>query len=149
MQQNPDLIELLDALNAAGAKFLIVGGYAFAFHARTRFTRDLDIFIGSDQENARKVWDALVAFGAPLSDLRPADLATPETFFLMGREPNQIDIITSIDGVTFEEGWAHRIESAYGGVTVWYLSKPDLIANKKASGRAQDLADVAYLEAGD
>jgi hypothetical protein len=147
MQQNTDLIELLDALNAAGARFLIAGGYAFAFYGRSRSTKDVDIFIGSDPENAGKIWDALVAFGAPLSDLRLEDLSTPETYFVMGREPNQIDIITSIDGVDFDAAWANRVESNYEGAKLWYLSKPDLIANKKASARPQDLADVAYLEA--
>jgi hypothetical protein len=146
MEQNSDLIELLGALNASGAKFLFVGAYAFAYHGRPRATKDSGIFIGSDPQNARKVWKALVAFGAPLADLREDDLATPGTFYLMGRPPNQIDIITSIDGVTFEQAWTNRVESTYGGVKVSYISKDDLIANKRAVARPQDLADVAYLE---
>jgi hypothetical protein len=84
MQPNIDLIDLLGALNAAGAKYLIVGGYAFAFHGRTRVTKYFDIFVGSNAENAPKIWNALVAFGAPLSDLRIEDLATPGTFYLEG-----------------------------------------------------------------
>ena len=146
MQQNSDLIELLAALNASGAKFLFVGAYAFAYHGRPRATKDSDIFIGSDPQNARKVWKALVSFGAPLAELRESDLAAPGTFFIMGRPPNQIDIITSIDGVPFEQAWENRVESMYGGVKVSYISKDDLIANKKAAARPQDLADVAYLE---
>ncbi|MGC2130578.1 MAG: hypothetical protein WA629_10810, partial [Candidatus Aquilonibacter sp.] len=109
-------------------------------------TKDSDIFIGSDPQNARKVWKALVSFGAPLAELRESDLAAPGTFFIMGRPPNQIDIITSIDGVSFEQAWENRVESMYGGVKVSYISKDDLIANKKAAARPQDLADVAYLE---
>lgn len=146
MEQNSDLIELLGALNASGAKFLFVGAYAFAYHGRPRATKDSDIFIGSDPQNARKVWKALVSFGAPLAELRESDLAAPGTFFIMGRPPNQIDIITSIDGVPFEQAWENRVESMYGGVKVSYISKDDLIANKKAAARPQDLADVAYLE---
>jgi len=146
MQQNIDLIDLLAALNAAGAKYLLIGAYAFAFHGRARATKDSDIFIGCDSDNARKVWNALVAFGAPLTELREDDLATPGTFFIMGRPPNQIDIITTIDGVTFEQAWTNRVVAAYGDVPVAYIGKADLIANKKAVGRPQDLADVAYLE---
>lgn len=146
MQQNSDLIDLLGALNAAGAEYLIVGAYAFAFHGRPRATKDVDIFVGSNRDNARKVWDALASFGAPLAALRPEDLASAGTFFIMGRPPNQIDIITSIDGVTFEQAWASRISSTYGGIATYYIGRSDLIANKKAVARPQDLADVAYLE---
>jgi hypothetical protein len=146
MQQNIDLIDLLGALNAAGARYLLIGGYAFAFHGRARATKDSDVFIGCDAENARKVWNALVAFGAPLTELREEDLATPGTFFIMGRPPSQIDIITTIDGVSFERAWANRVEASYGNVPSAYISKADLIANKKAAGRPQDIADVAYLE---
>jgi hypothetical protein len=146
MDRNIDLIDLLVALNAAEAEFLIIGAYAFAFHGRARATKDSDVFIGSDPENARKVWNALVAFGAPLDELRESDLASPGTFFIMGRPPNQIDIITSIDGVSFTQAWEGRVESTYGGVPVAYIGRAELIANKKAAGRPQDLADVAYLE---
>ncbi len=146
MQQNIDLIDLLRALNAEGAKYLIVGAYAFAFHGRPRATGDVDLFCGSDPMNAEKIWRALVAFGAPLEDLSVSDLASPGTFYIMGRPPNQIDLITAIDGVTFEQAWSTRIESIYGGVPVSYIGREELIANKKAAARPQDLADVNYLE---
>ncbi|MGA7201473.1 MAG: hypothetical protein WBX26_06570 [Candidatus Cybelea sp.] len=146
MQQNTDLIDLLAALNAEVAEYLIVGAYAFAFHGRPRATKDVDIFIGSDRENAQRVWRALVTFGAPLSELKPGDLSSPGTIYIMGRAPNQIDIITSIDGITFEEAWAERVASTYGGVSVNYIGRAELILNKKTVGRPQDLADVAYLE---
>ncbi len=146
MHQNVDLIDLLNALNAEGAEYLIIGAYAFAFHGRPRATCDVDIFVRLDSKNAEKVWRALLAFGAPLTELRPDDLKTPGTFYIMGRPPNQIDIITSIDGVTFEQAWAARVVSTYGGVPVCYIGKAELIENKKAAGRPQDLADVAYLE---
>jgi hypothetical protein len=148
MQQNVDLIDLLNALNDERAEYLIVGAYAFAFHGRPRATSDVDIFVGSDPRNGEKVWRALVAFGAPLAELRPADLASSGIFYIMGRPPNQIDIITSIDGVTFKQAWATRVASTYADVPVWYIGKAELIANKKAAARPQDLADVAYLESG-
>lgn len=146
MQTNTDLIELLVALNAEEAKYLLIGAYAFAFHGRPRATKDADIFIGASGENAQRVWRALVAFGAPLSQVTESDLATPDTFFIMGKPPNQIDIITSIDGVTFDQAWTTRVAATYAGVPVWYLAKDELIANKRAAGRPQDLADVDYLE---
>jgi len=149
MQPNSDLIDLLRALNDAGAKYLIVGGYAVAIHGRIRATKDVDVFIGTDPANAEKVWRALAIFGAPLSDLRAEDLTEPETFFIMGRPPNQIDIITSIDGVSFEPAWANRVQSTFADVAVNYISKEDLMANKAAAGRPQDKLDLEYLRADD
>ena len=145
MHFNSDLIELLRALNDAGADYLIVGGYAFAVHGRVRATKDVDIFVGTDRSNARKVWQALLTFGVPLEELSVADLATPDTFFIMGRPPNQIDVITTIDGIAFEAAWSRRVTSTYGGVVVHYIGRADLIANKEAANRPQDRADVAYL----
>jgi hypothetical protein len=147
MHHNNDLTDLLHALNAEGAEYLIVGAYAFAFHGRARATKDVDIFVGSDPANAQKVWNALRAFGAPLEDLRLTDLASPGTFFIMGRPPNQIDIITSIDGVTFEQAWKARVPSTYCDIPMHYIGKAEFIANKLAVARPQDIADVAYLEA--
>ncbi|HKU81643.1 MAG TPA: DUF6036 family nucleotidyltransferase [Candidatus Tumulicola sp.] len=146
MHRNPDLIDLLAALNAAGAEYLIVGAYAFALHGRPRATKDVDVFVGSEPANAQKVWNALSRFGAPLHELRVEDLCVPGTFFIMGKPPNQIDVITEIDGVSFERAWSNRVTSSYGGEPAHFLGKDDLIANKKAAGRPQDLADVAYLE---
>lgn len=146
MQPNPDLIDLSDALNAEGAEYLIVGAYAFAFHGRPRATSDVDVFVGFDPQNGEKVWRALLAFGAPLLELNIEDLSSSGTLFVMGQPPNQIDIITSIDAVSFEEAWNARVASTYAGVPVNYLGRAELIANKKAAGRPQDLADFAYLE---
>ncbi len=145
MDLNSDLIDLLRALNAEGAKYLIVGGYAFAVHGKLRATKDADIFVGTDSENAQKVWKALRAFGAPLDELQVQDLTVPQTFFIMGRAPNQIDIITTIDGVTFDRAWENRLSSTYGGIPVSYIGKADLIANKESAGRPQDRVDVEYL----
>jgi hypothetical protein len=146
MHQNSDLTELLAALNAAGVDYMLVGAYAFAFHARPRYTKDADIFVRATPGNASRIWAALEAFGAPLDGVRESDFAQPGTFYVMGRAPNQIDIITEIDGVAFEDAWEARVASTYFGIPVHYISKGQLIANKKAAGRPQDLVDVAYLE---
>jgi hypothetical protein len=146
MDQNSDLIELLVAFNIAGVEYVLVGAYAFAFHARPRYTKDADIFVRPSSENASKIWKALHSFGAPLDGVQESDFAQLDTFFLMGRPPNQIDIITEIDGVSFDDAWQTRIPSTFGGVPVHYISRELLIANKKAAARPQDLVDVAYLE---
>lgn len=84
MHQNIDLIDPLRELNAADAKYLLIGAYAFAYHGRARATKDADIFVGSDPENAKRVWSALAAFGAPLRELNVADLSSRGTFFVIG-----------------------------------------------------------------
>src|ERR1700679_788226 len=96
-----DYKDLLSAFNAHGVKYLIVGGYAVIFHAQPRFTRDLDLFIKADSENARAAYAALTAFGAPLQNIHVEELADPKNFFRFGREPHAIDILPTIDGVDF------------------------------------------------
>ena len=145
MSVNPDFRDLFAALNAAHAEFLIIGGYALAVHGTPRFTKDLDVWVKANPENANKVWTALDAFGAPLLDLTLEDLATPGIVFQMGLPPNRIDIITSIDGVEFQEAWEHRLPSAYGDQPVMVIGVDDLIRNKEATGRPQDRLDAETL----
>lgn len=145
MSVNPDFRDLFAALNAAHAEFLIIGGYALAVHGTPRFTKDLDVWVKANPENANKVWTALDAFGAPFLDLTLEDLATPGIVFQMGLPPNRIDIITSIDGVEFQEAWEHRLPSAYGDQPVMVIGVDDLIRNKEATGRPQDRLDAETL----
>ncbi len=145
MAINPDFRDLFAALNATGAEYLLVGGYAVGLHAIPRFTKDLDIFIRPDDPNASRVFAALQAFGAPLADLSPKDLATPGTVFQVGVAPNRIDVINKIDGVTFDEAWDGRTSTTYGGQTVPVIGKAELLRNKIASGRPQDLIDAEAL----
>ena len=148
MPVNPDFRDLFAALNAAEARYLLVGGYAVAFHAQPRFTKDLDVWTEPTPENATRVLAALRAFGAPVGDLTAEDLARPGIVFQMGVPPNRIDIVTAIDGVSFAEAWPGRSATTYGDQPVPVIGKADLIRNKRASGRPQDLLDVASLEAG-
>src|SRR5439155_13804437 len=103
MAVNPDFRDLFAALNDAGARYLLVGGYAVAFHSQPRFTKDLDIWVEASVENASRVFAALKAFGAPLENLILTDLVQSELIFQIGVPPNRIDVLTSIDGVTFAE----------------------------------------------
>jgi hypothetical protein len=145
MAINPDFRDLFAALNAAGADYLLVGGYAVSLHSAPRFTKDLDVFIRADSANAARVFAALQAFGSPHGDLQVGDLAAPGTVFQIGIAPNRIDILTSIDGVAFEEAWAGRTSTLYGGQAVPVIGKTELLRNKLAAGRPQDLLDADAL----
>jgi hypothetical protein len=144
---NPEFRDLFVALAEAGADYLVIGGHALAFHDQPRFTKDLDIWVRPSPENARRVANALAAFGVPPRQLREDLLATPDVFFKIGEPPARIDLLTGIDGVGFDEAWTERIEGEYGGQRVHVISRRHLIANKRASGRPQDLLDADALEA--
>ena len=142
-----DFKDLLRLLNANAAEFLIIGGHAFGAYSAPRTTKDLDLFIRSNPENARAVFKALAQFGAPLQGMSPADFIDG-TAFQIGEEPNRIDVLQRIDGITFEEAWEHRVQGMIDGeVPASIISRDDLIRNKLASGREQDLLDVKVLRA--
>jgi hypothetical protein len=143
---NPDFSDLFAALRAAGARYLLVGGYALAVHAQPRFTKDLDIWVEPSVENARRVHAALSAFGAPVSELAPWDLETPGLIFQIGIPPNRIDVLTAIDGVAFDAAWPNRLSAVYGDEAITVIGKTDLVRNKRATGRAQDALDADVLE---
>jgi hypothetical protein len=146
MDLHPDLIELLKGLSASKVRFLIVGAHAVAFHGHPRFTNDLDIWIEQSPENAERVWRALKEFGAPLADVRPEDFANPDIVYQMGVAPNRFDVLVSIDAVHFAKAWRNRVRGTLGGIPVHYLGRQDLLRNKKAAGRSQDLIDVEKLD---
>lgn len=142
---NRDFVEMLSALSAAGARFLIVGAHALAAHGVPRATGDLDIWVQATPANAARVRTALQQFGAPLFDLTSADLCAKDTVFQIGLPPSRIDIITGIDGVVFDEAWDRRMDIPIGDLTVGTIGRADFIANKKASGRPKDLLDLELL----
>jgi hypothetical protein len=142
-----DLKELLRAFSDHAVKYVIVGGYAFGVYAEPRATKDLDILIRSDEENSKAVFRALAQYGAPLDGLTVADFMDGATFQI-GQPPARIDILQKIDGVTFDEAWANRIEGVIDGqIQAAVISRDDLIRNKLAAGREQDLLDVKKLRA--
>jgi hypothetical protein len=138
---------MLSALSAAGVDYLIVGAFALAAHGNPRATGAIDIWIRPDLENAERVLRALRGFGAPLFDLSVDDLVADDTVFQIGVAPVRIDILTGIDGVRFEEAWSRRVLVAIEDLQVPVLGLPDLAANKRASGRPKDLADLVWIEA--
>ena len=143
---NPDFKELLLAFNAHNVEYLVVGAHALAAHGHVRATKDLDLWVRPEQSNAEKVLRALSDFGAPLSDLTADDLTRKETIFQIGLPPLRIDIITTLDGVEFGDAWPDHIETNFGGVPAFVISRHHLITNKKTAARLQDLADVQQLE---
>jgi hypothetical protein len=141
----PDFKELLFVLNEHRVKYLVVGAYAVSIHAQPRATKDMDILVRPDPENAKAVFTALAKFGAPLQGMTSADFAGPGPFFHMGHPPVAVDIHTEIPGVDFDTAWSRRVEDVVdraSGLKATFLSRDDLIAAKLASARPQDLADV-------
>ena len=140
-----DFKELLSAFNEHHVKYLIVGGYAVAIHAQPRATKDLDIFVQPEPGNGEAVHAALVKFEAPMVEVKPSDLIDTDSFFRMGVAPQMIEIIPQISGVKFDEAWERRVETVVDqqtGLKAFVISIEDLMANKLAIGRPQDLADV-------
>jgi len=136
-------------LNAHRVKYLVIGAYALAIHAQPRATKDLDILVKADPENAKAVFTALSEFGAPLQGMTPAYFEEPGPFFRMGREPVGVDIFTAIPGVEFDAAWPRRIEDVFHEETnlrANFISREDLLAAKRAAGRSQDLADIEAME---
>ena len=142
-----DFQDILRVFNAHNVKYLVVGGYAFGVYTEPRTTKDIDLWIRTDPENARAVFQALAEFGAPIGGLSPEDF-TDGTIFQMGQPPERIDILQQVSGVDFDSAWEHRVEGFVDEKTpALVISKEDLIRNKLASGREQDLLDVKKLRA--
>lgn len=146
MNLNRDFSDLFSALNAEGVRYLLVGGYAFSFHAVPRYTKDLDVWVEATPEMAPRTLRALLAFGAPADLIEEGDFSKPAITAQFGVPPNRIDILTAVSGVEFAEAWPRRAQSGYGGVPIWVIGREDLKRNKLASGRRQDLLDVEKLD---
>jgi hypothetical protein len=141
-----DFVEMWSALNDAGADWLLVGGYAVGIYGYPQATEALDVWVRPTPANARRVVRALVAFGAPEPLEAEAGLAREGSILQIGVAPVRIDFITSASGLGFDDAWGRKERHVIAGVPVHLPSMRDLITNKRASGRLQDLADVEKLE---
>jgi hypothetical protein len=148
MELYPDFKELLELLNAHEVEYLIIGGYALALHGYPRFTGDLDIYLGIHRDNAKKVLSVLSEFGFGALNLAEEDFTKSNQIIQLGVPPIRIDFVTSIDGVEWDAAWKNREKGSWADVPVAYLSRKDFIANKRASGRLKDLADIESLGEG-
>ena len=142
---NEKQISLLAAFAAAKVEFAVVGGVAVNMHGYVRATNDLDIFIRPTEENAHAAFQALLALGVPLEGLLPGDLLDDEENLRFGPEEDHIDVLASIGEMSFEQVWRNRIVAEIEGLSIPFISKPDLIENKLQVGRLRYLADVEEL----
>ncbi len=145
MEIQSDFKELLELFNANKIEYVIVGGYALAFHGAPRYTGDIDLFVKPDQENARRILKALEKFGLGSLELSEADFTSPDNVIQLGMPPVRVDIMTSITAVGWEKAQADKVQGNYGDIPAYFISKADLVANKRALGRKKDLADLEAL----
>ena len=135
---NSDFEELLSIFNENGVRYLVVSGYAVMVYTEPRYTKDLDLWIDASAENADRVYRSLLAFGAPLAGLTAKDQ--------MGIPPARVDVLMSVDGVTFSEAWPNRQQAKLGSAQAWFIGRAELIRNKRTVGRHIDLHDAELLE---
>ena len=143
---NQDFKEFIQSLNDNGVRYLVIGGYAVAFHGHPRYTKDMDVWVGMDAENATNIVKALVQFGFASLGLQASDFTAPDQIIQLGYPPNRIDVITTASGVDFDACYASRVQEEIDGIQVNFIDLESLKRNKKAVGRHQDLADIESLE---
>jgi len=145
MRIEKDFKEFIELLNNNKVKYLIVGGFAFSYYAEPRFTKDIDFFVKVDELNSKNLIKALNEFGFGGIGLKEEDFLKTNNIIQLGYAPLRIDIITSITGVIFTDAWKNKLIGKYGDIVCNYISKKDLIKNKEATARPQDVADVKKL----
>lgn len=143
---NQDFKEFIQSLNDNQVRYLIIGGYAVAFHGHPRYTKDLDIWIKPAQDNAQRLLQALSAFGFGSLDLQAEDFIKPGQIVQLGYPPNRIDLVTNPSGVDFDTCFTTRVIVKTDDIELNFIDLDNLKQNKKASGRFQDLADLENLE---
>ena len=145
MKLHQDIHEFIGLCLSRKVEFLLVGGYALAFHGAPRFTEDVDLMVLVSPGNADKLHAVLVEFGFGGVGITRDDFLEADQVIQLGRAPNRIDILTGISGVTWQEAWASRASVNFDGLEIQVIGKRELIRNKQATGRPQDLADLARL----
>ena len=146
MLTSPDFKDLLSIFKKYNIHYLVIGGYAVMRYTEPRFTKDLDLLVEINTKNATAIYNALKEFGAPLTGLSETDFMQKGYFYQMGKAPLRIDILMSAPGIDFKSAWKKRESVTIGETEMLFISREDLIKAKKASGRPQDLIDVANLE---
>lgn len=145
MEVQKDFRELLELFNKHNVEYMIVGGYALAFHGAPRYTGDLDIFIRSDLLNAQRIMRAFEDFGFESVGLTAADFERLDNVIQLGIPPVRVDIVTSLTGISWESAFENRVQGRYGDVQVHYIGREQFILNKRSMGRKKDLADIEAL----
>ncbi len=145
MEVKQDFIEFIELLNSEKIKYLVLGGYAVSFHIRPRATGDIDFFYSLEEDNCSRLERVLKQFVGP-SNIDADHLALTGKITMIGIPPNRIDLINDVSGLTFDDAWGNRVKGRYGATHCWFISKLDLLKNKKAAGRPKDLTDISWLE---
>ena len=145
MEIHSDFKELLELFNKHGVEYLIVGGYALAFHGAPRVTGDIDLFVRPTSENAERILAALDDFGFGSLTLSRKDFSTPGMVVQLGVPPVRIDIMTGVSGVSWEKAYSSKVCGHYGDTPVFFIGRDDFLTNKLATGRAKDAADIEAL----
>jgi hypothetical protein len=145
MEVQQDFRELFELFNRHHVEYMVIGGYALAFHGAPRYTGDMDIYVKPDTQNSERIMRALKDFGFGDTDLSVEDFIYPEKVIQLGVPPVRIDIITSITGVAQDEAFAEKLKGTYGNTEIYYIGREQFIANKKATGRKRDIADLESL----
>jgi len=141
-----DFKDFIKLLNKFKIRYLIIGGYAIAFHSRPRATQDIDIFIDNSEVNAKKILKALDEFGFASLNIKKEDLIKDDAIIQLGVRPLRIDLVTSIEGVKFDEAYKNRVTINYADLkNISLISIKDLIKNKKETGREKDIFDIDWL----
>jgi len=140
-----DWRQFIESLNSSGVEYLVVGAVALAYHGFPRYTGDLDVLIRNSRDNAKRLEAALAEFGMAGLGLKAADFLGSYRVVQLGVAPNRIDLLTSLTGLTFEEAWVNRIETALEGTRVNFIGRDALIRNKRLTGRTRDKADLEAL----
>ena len=143
---NKHFREFIELLEKNKVRYLIVGGYAVGLHGFPRYTGDLDVFIAISEQNAKAVLEGIKDFGFSDLGLSENDFLEEEIVVEIGREPLKIQVLTGIDGVTFEECWIGKKEAALSGKTIPFIGIESLLENKTASGRPKDKIDLQELK---
>ncbi len=142
-----DFKEFIESLNKSDVRYLVVGGYAVAFHGHPRYTKDLDVWVELSPDNANRIVKALEDFGFGSLDIKAEDFLVGDQIIQLGFPPHRIDILTTLKGVTFEQCYQSKAHLEVDGVPINFIDVENLKRNKRATGRSQDLADVENLEA--
>jgi hypothetical protein len=146
MVLDKDFREFIALLNENNVRYLVVGGYAVAFHGHPRYTKDLDVWIEASYENAENISQALKEFGFTSAGLEEEDFLGEDSFVQLGYPPNRIDVLMSCEGLLFRDCYEKRQKIEIENLDIFFLDLASLVINKKTVGRPQDLADVASLE---
>lgn len=146
MDLSPDFADLFRTLNKYKVRYLVVGAYAVVYYTQPRYTKDLDIWVDPSQENARRIYNALGEFGAPLKNISSCHFTNPRLIYQIGIAPVRVDILMSLKGLEFKSAWKNKKKARYGNISINIIGIHDLIVSKEASLRDEDARDVKRLK---